>query len=132
MINEEDIPIRKETRIGDTVIKNSSRIKFLINTVLDSLSEQSTCISILPRDFQSIGSAFGSLFKEELIILTFPNKMNYQTYCVSDPYFQGYNSLTLDITNDIWFLNITKEENTDDILVLCRVMIVKLFHLFEE
>ena len=40
MINEENLPTRKEMRIGETVIDNCTRMNLLVDALLDSLSEQ--------------------------------------------------------------------------------------------
>ena len=132
MIHEENIPMRKEMRIGSTVIKNSSRINLLLGEVLGSLPGYNTSTTILSSEFKSIGSAFGFLFKEDLLLLTLPNGQNYQRYCISNPFFQGYYSLVLDTKYEQWFVEFTSVQSMNNINVLCRVITVKLFHLFED
>ena len=56
---------------------------------LDSLHEQNTSTTILPSDFKSIGSDFGSLFKDDLLILTLPKELNFQRYCISYEFLKG-------------------------------------------
>ena len=132
MINEKNVPMRKDIRIGSTVVKNSSRTNLLLVEVLVSLPEHNTSTIILPSDFKSIGSAFVSLFKEDLLLLTLPNRQNYQSYCIRNPFFQGYHSLALDTQYEQQFVAFTSVQSTNDINVVCRVVTAKLFHLFED
>ena len=51
--------------------------------------------SIVSADFVSVGSAFGTIFLDDIVALSLPDGLNYQTYCLNDTFFQGYYSLSL-------------------------------------
>ena len=75
-----------------------AKIRKIIGITLRSLSIDSNKGSIVSSNVASIGSAFGTILLDEIVTVSLPDGLNYQTYCLSDTCFQGYYSLSL---NDI-------------------------------
>ena len=60
-----------------------------------------------------------------------PDGHNYQTYLLNGEYYQGYQSLSLNAECEQWFTNVKEERKKTDIIKLCNLFSIKLFHLFE-
>jgi len=58
--------------------------------------------------------------------------LNYQTYCLSDTFFQGYYPLSLNDTTQNWFSSFKEEIHKEEIVELCKILSKELFHLFEH
>lgn len=61
-----------------------------------------------------------------------PDGHNYQTYLLNDIYYQGYYSLSLNTESEQWFLNVKEERNKTEVIKLCNLFSLNLFHLFED
>ena len=131
-LNKEHLPIRIETRIGQDATNKRTEIRDIIDKAFDTFSVDANNGSIVSSNFASIGSAFGTIFIDEIIALSLPDGMNYQTYCLSDTFFQGYYSLSLNDTTQNWFTSFKDEVNKEEIVVLCKILSKELFHLFER
>ena len=88
--------------------------------------------SIVSADFVSVGSAFGTIFLDDIVALSLPDGLSYQTYCLNDTLFQGYYSLSLDNVSEKWFNNFTSAKFEYEIDMLCKSFAKELFHLFEH
>ena len=100
MITKEQLPTRKETRIGEMV---AMKRKCIINTTdnaLKKLQVISTISQHVAPEFKSIGSAFGTIFTSYIKKLKLPDVHNYQTYLLNDSYYQGYYSLSLNTDSE--------------------------------
>jgi len=107
-------------------------MKDIINIALNSLNPDSQQGTIVSSDFVSVGSAFGTIFLEEIVALSLPEGMNYQTYCLTDTFFQGYYSLSLNNPSEIWFNDFKSEIHKEEVVILCKLLSNELFRLFEE
>ena len=132
MINKEQLPIRKEIRIGEVVTFKRKQIKDLIDTALTSLTPNCIKGTVVSSNFISVGSAFGTLFLDDILALSLPDDLNYQSYCMTDTFFQGYHSLSLNSRSETWFNNFAKESYTSEVDTMCKLFSTKLFHLFEQ
>ena len=65
-----------------------TEIQSIIDKAFLTFSCDGNAGSIVSSDFTSIGSAFGTIFIDEIIGLSLPDGMNYQTYCLSDTFFK--------------------------------------------
>ena len=122
MINNEHQPMRKKTKIGEQVKLKRANIKEIIDIALDSSSVDSSNGSTVASSFFSIGSALGTIFINEIIALSLPDGLNYQTYCLSDTFFLGYYSLSLNDTTQNWFISFKEEVNKNEIVELCKIL----------
>ena len=132
MLDKVHQPLRKETRIGEVVTMKQSSIKLKAEIALKLLSTGIPLLNKVALDFVSIGSAFGNIFTTEINNLTLPQDHTYQTYCLTDIFFQGYYSLALNTSSEVWFTSFKDAANQSDVTKLCSLLVTKLFHLFEE
>ena len=103
MVDSENLPLRKETKIGETVTMKKSSIQLKMDIALEALSSDIPSVNKVVIDFISIGSAFGGIFSSEINNLNLPDGQTYQIYCLCDSYFQGYYSLALNTSSEEWF-----------------------------
>ena len=132
LITKEQLPTRKETRIGEMVAMKRKCIINTTDTAIKKLQVISTTTQHVAPEFKSIGSAFGNIFTAHIRKLKVPDGHNYQNYLLSDTYFQGYYSLSLNTNSEQWFSNFKEERNKLEINKMCSLFSIKLFHLFEE
>ena len=51
---------------------------------------------------------------------------------MTDTFFQGYYSLSLNNISENWFNNFKSETNKEEVVLLCKLLSNELFHLFEQ
>ena len=132
MIDNEHSPVRKETRIGETVIMKKKTISNSIKSALVLLGVEEVYVSKVALEFVSVGSAFGNIFTNEIKDLELPEGLDYQTYCLSDLFFQGYYSLSLNTLSERWFTSFIDKINREHVNSLCAAFSNQLFNLLEE